>query len=264
MLNTPSELSNDDAEVEAIEDTTETEEESTEAIQEDEELEETEEDDSESEDDEEVFLVGDRKITKSEFEQMEKNQMLHSDYTRKRQAEAAQLKERLSDIDGVLEQAEALESFLDEDESAVDWDMLSNSESKELERKFAARRKKIQALRDSAGKQKRDIDSVTIEQTNKAVFDHFSHWQEKPKEADADRKLAYEYAKSIGYTDEALNKIDNPQAFISLIEAARAKKELESIKSAQPDKKLKRKAPKSIKGKKAPAKHRSWADVFYS
>jgi hypothetical protein len=188
--------------------------------------------------------------------------MLHSDYTKKRQVEAAQVKQT---VDGLLAQADLLESFVDEDEKAVDWDdFISNSEMRQAEAKFKERRKQIKKIRDAAASKKNEVDSTLIEQTNKAVFSHFVDWEGNQKQADSDRKLAYEYAQSIGYSDEALNSIDNPQAFISLIEAAKMKKELEDIKSAKPEKKLKRKAPKTVKGKKKAAKPQSWADVFYS
>jgi hypothetical protein len=263
MLNTPSELSADEPVTDDLEETTEELEESTdESLEDEEELEETEDNSEDDEDAEEAFLVGDEKITKSEFEQMKKNQMLHSDYTKKRQAEAAQVKQT---VDGLLAQADLLESFLDEDEKAVDWDdFVSNSEMRQAEAKFKERRKKIKQIRDQAAAKKSEADSAMIEETNKAVFDHFADWADNQKQVESDRKLAYDYAQSIGYTDDALNNIDNPQAFISLIEAARMKKELETIKNAKPEKKLKRKTPKNVKGKKAPTKNKSWADVFYS
>lgn len=262
MLNTPSELSTDDTNADDLEEITEELEESTEEAADDgEELEESEDNSEDDEDAEEAFLVGDEKITKSEFEQLKKNQMLHSDYTKKRQAEAAQVKQT---VDSLLAQADLLESFVDEDEKAVDWDdFVSNSEMRAAEAKFNERRKQIKQIRDAAASKKNEADSTLIEQTNKAVFDHFADWEGNQKQADSDKKLAYDYAKSIGYTDEALNSIDNPQAFISLIEAAKMKSELEAIKKAKPGKKLKRKAPKSVTGKKATAKPRSWADVFY-
>lgn len=263
MLNTPSELSTDETNLDDLEETTEELEESAEeAVEDDEELEEDEDESEEGDDEEEAFLVGDEKITKSEFEQMKKNQMLHSDYTKKRQAEAAQVKQT---VDSLLAQADLLESFVNEDENAVDWDdFITTSEMKKAEAKFKERRAKIKNIRDTAGAKKAEVDGAVIEETNKAVFDHFTDWAGNQKQAEEDRKLAYEYAKSIGYTDDALNSIDNPQAFISLIAAARMKKELEDIKNAKPEKKLKRKAPKTVKGKKAKAKSKSWADVFYS
>lgn len=266
MLNTPSELSNDDANSEDLKETTEELEESTdETTLEGEELEETDDEDSESDDEEEAFLVGDEEITKSEFEQMKKNQMLQSDYTKKRQAEAAQLKARMSEIDALLAQADTLESFLDEDEQNVDWDdFVSNSELRKAEAKFKARRKQIQKIRDEAMKQKNTVSGDVYEATNKAVFEHFKDWEGNDKRVQEDRKLALDYAKSIGHTEESLNATTRPQDFIALIEAARMKKELEDIKNAKPEKKLKRKAPKTVKGKKAQAKPKSWADVFYS
>lgn len=262
MLNTPSELSTDDTNTDDLEEITEELEESTEEAAEDgEELEETDDDSEEGDDDEEAFLVGDEKITKSEFEQMKKNQMLHSDYTKKRQAEAAQVKQT---VDSLLAQADLLESFVDEDEKAVDWDdFVSNSEMRQVEAKFKERRKQIQKIRDQAGAKSNEAKAAEIEETNKAVINHFQNWQSNQKEAETDRKLAYEYAKTIGYTDESLNAIDNPQAFIALIEAAKAKAELESIKNAKPEKKLKRKAPKTVSGKKAAAKPKSMAELFY-
>lgn len=248
MLNTPSELSNnlDEAISDDLEETTEEIEEST-AVEDDEE--------SEEDQDEEVS------ISASELEKLKKGQMLQSDYTRKRQAEAAELKARMAEIDGLLQEAETLEAFLEEDENSVDWDdILSTSEVKKLEAKFRDRRKKIAELKDKAGKQKAAIDSKVLEQTNQVVFNHFKNWQGNEKEAKADQERAYKYAISIGHTNETISKITDPQTFIALIEAAK----YHEIKSAKPEEKLKRKAPKTVTGKKKPvATQKSWADVFY-
>lgn len=251
MLNTPSELSDnlDESNLDDLEETTEELEEST-TVNEDEEL-----DDDDEEESEEVS------ITASELEELKKGQMLQADYTKKRQAEAAELKARMGEIDGLLQQAETLEAFLEEDENSIDWDdFLSTSEVKKVEAKFRERRKKIAELKEKAGNQKAAINSKVLEETNQTVFNHFKNWTGNEKAAKADQERAYKYALSIGHTDKTISQITDPQTFIALIEAAK----YHEIKNAKPETKLKRKAPKTVSGKKKPVtKQKSWADVFY-
>lgn len=261
MLNTPSELSTDEANTDDLEEITEELEESTDPAEDGEELEEVEEESEEDESEEEAFLVGDEKITLDEFKEMKKNQLLHADYTRKRQAETAELKSRMSEIDSVLEQANTLEAFLDEDEKNIDWDdFVSNSEMRQVESKFKERRKKIEQLRKQAGKAKSKIDAKVLEETNQTVFNHFQDWQGNEKASQADQKKAFDYAISIGHTQESIAAITDPQSFIALIEAAK----YHEIKNAKPEKKLKRKAPKAVKAKKSKVgQKRSLEDIFY-
>lgn len=261
MLNTPSELSADDTNADDLEEITEELEESTEPVEDGEELEESEGDSEEDESSEEAFLVGDEKITLDELKELKKNQLLHADYTRKRQTETAELKSRMSEIDSVLQQAETLEAFLDEDEQNTDWDdFVSNSEMRKVEAKFKERRKKIEQLRKQAKGAKSKIDSKTLEETNQTVFNHFQDWQGNEKASQADQKKAYDYAISIGHTQESVAAITDPQSFIALIEAAK----YHEIKNAKPEKKLKRKAPKAVAGKKSkPAAKKSLSQLFY-
>lgn len=264
MLNTPSELSADETNTDDLEETPEELEESTEEdpAEEGEELEEVEDDSEEDEGTEETFLVGDKKITLEEFEELEKGQLRQADYTRKRIAEAAELKARMSEIDGVLEQADLLEAFLDEDEKNVDWDdFISNSEMRKVEAKFKERRKKIEQTRKQAGQAKSKIDAKTLAETNRAVVSHFKDWQGDGtgSAAQGDQKKAYDYAISIGHTPESIAAITDPQTFIALIEAAK----YHEIKSAKPEKKLKRKAPKTVSSKKKTPKKRSLENIFY-
>lgn len=262
MLNTPSELSTDldesnDAD---LEETTEELEESQSV--EDEELEEPEGNEEQDEDEEETFLVGDKKITASHLEELEKGQMLQSDYTKKRQAESAEHKARMSDIDKLIEEADLLESFIEEDEKAVDWDSLMKSEEREIESKFKARRKQVNDIRNKASAAKTKIDQSTIAETNQAVHSHFTEWQgkngEKAQKSDLDEAL--KYAKSIGYTDEKIARLSDPEQFIAIIEAAKYR----AIKNAKPEKKRSKQTPKSVGKKKAPVKaEKSVAELFY-
>lgn len=252
MLNTPSELSNnlDESIFDDLDETTEDLDEST-AAEDGEELEDDDEEESE-----EVS------ITAAELEELKKGQLLQADYTKKRQAESAEFKARMSDIDSLLQQAETLEAFLEEDENSVDWDdLLSTSEVKKIEAKFRDRRKKIAELKDKAGKQKAAINSKVLEETNQTVFNHFKSWNDNEKTAKADQERAYKYALSIGHTDKTISQITDPQTFIALIEAAK----YHEIKNSKPEAKLKRKTPKSIASKKntSTKSEKSLAELFY-
>ena len=255
MLNTPSELSDTDETNETdIFDTTEELEES--ATSEAEESETLDQDESE----EEIFLIGEKEYTVSQLEDLEKGQMLQSDYTRKRQAESAEYKSKLSEIDSLVAQADLLESFLDEDEKDVDWDDLIKSEERAIEAKFKARRKQIADLRKNADKITSKVSQETLTETNQAVISHFSEWQGKDgdKNQKTDLDNALKYAKSIGYTDEAISKLSKPQDFISLIEAAK----YNAIKNAKP--KAKRITPKTVAQKNsAKGKTKTVSELFY-
>ena len=167
----------------------------------------------------------------------------------------------MSEIDTLIEHADLLESFLDEDEKEVEWDDLMKSEERAIEAKFKERRKKIADLRKNAGKVTSKVSQETLTETNQAVISHFSEWQgkngEKNQKADLDNAL--KYAKSIGYTDEAINKLSKPQDFISLIEAAK----YNAIKTAKP--KQKRTTPKTVAQKNsAKGNTKSVSELFYS
>lgn len=256
MLNTPSELNSspdDTNDSDILSDTTE-------ELEESNSVDDEESEDTEGDEEEEVYLIGDKEITASKLEELEKGQMLHADYTRKRQAEAAEYKAKIGEVDTLLQQIEALESFIEEDENGTDWDdILSTSELRKVEAKFRERRQKLTELKKQAGKSKDEISSKVLESTNEVVFNHFK-WQGDEKKAKADQERAYKYALSIGHTDATISKITDPQTFISLIEAAK----YHEINSAKPETKLKRKAPKSVEAKKkASTNQKSVAELFY-
>ena len=259
MLNTPMELSDtDESNSDDLNETTDELEESQSG--EAEELDGTDEDAEGNED--EAFLIGDEKITLSEYEDLKKNQMLHSDYTKKRQVEATEHRARMSDIDNLIEEADLLEQFIEEDEKAVDWDGLMKSEEREIESKFKARRKQIKEIRNSASGAKTKIDQSVLAETNQAVHSHFAEWQgkdgDKTQKSDLDNALTY--AKSIGYTDERISKLTTAEDFIAIIEASK----YHAIKNAKPEKKRNRETPKTVAQKKnAKGKTKSMAELFY-
>jgi hypothetical protein len=256
MLNTPSELSevtDETSEADIFDTTDELEESTTGEAEESETL-------AEDESEEEIFLIGEKEYTASQLEDLEKGGMLQSDYTRKRQAESAEFKTKMSEIDSLVEQADLLESFLDEDEKEVEWDDLMKSEERAIEAKFKTRRKQIADLRKNAGKVTSKVSQETLTETNQAVSSHFSEWQgkngEKNQKADLDSALVY--AKSIGYTDAAINKLSRPEDFIAIIEAAK----YNAIKNAKP--KAKRTTPKTVAQKNsAKGKTKSVSELFY-
>ena len=255
MLNTPSELSADEAAATDTLGTTEAAEESKTG-----EVEESETQDQEDASEEETFLINNKEYTSSRLEELEKGELLQSDYTRKRQAESAEHKAKLSEIDSLLDQADLLESFLDEDEKLVDWDDLRKSEERAIEAKFKERRKKIADLRNNAGKVNSKVSQEALTETNQIVIAHFSEWQGKngdtTKKTDLDNAL--KYAKSIGYSDEAINKLSKPEDFISLIEGAK----YNAIKNAKP--KQARQTPKTVAQKNsAEGKAQTDSQLFY-
>jgi hypothetical protein len=254
MLNNPTELSSEEA---IEEDLTEITEDVANVNAEGEELEE-----AEAKGEEEVFLIGDKEITPKRLEELEKGFMLQSDYTKKRQLESRQYKDRMSELDAVVEQAKLFETFLKDDEKAVNWDSLLKSEEREIEGKFKARREEIAKVAEKAKTAKLQIVNAVLAETNKALFNHYPEWQGTTgeKQHKADIELAQKYAKSIGHTDETLSRLVDPAEFIAIIDAAK----YHAIKNAKPDAKKERQAPKSVTAKKAvKTADKSWAEVFY-
>lgn len=92
-------------------------------------------------DENEVFLIGDREITLSELKRLEdRAKNLEAGYTKKVQQVAEEHRAKLAEAETVASdlkaKADAIERFLEEDEKAIDWDMLSPSELKAVEKKF--------------------------------------------------------------------------------------------------------------------------------
>ncbi len=236
------------------------------SVEDGEELENTDGDQEQNEGEEEVFLIGDEEITASGLVELKKGQMLQSDYTRKRQAESAEHKQKMTDTveaaETLIAQTEQYLTFLDEDEDAVEWDDLTTSEAKQIEKKFKARRNKLDGAKKEAINAKAKIDQSTLAETNTAVFNHFAEWQGKDgdKTQKSDLDDALKYAKSIGYTDGKIGSLTGAEDFIAIIEASK----YHAIKNAKPETKRNRQTPKTVASKKsATGKEKSWADVFY-
>jgi hypothetical protein len=259
MLNTPNQEFSEEADVlddllETPEDTEETEEESTASEGEQSDI---------NEDD--VYLVGDREITLSELKRLEdKSKNLESGYTKKRQAEAAEHKDKIASLESIAKalelKAAALERFVEEDENAVDWDgVFSVADQKKLERKFAERRGALKKAQEDANKVRAGVTAEKLKEANQAVISYFAEWQGNEATQKKDLDAAYKYAKSIGYTDERINSIVDSGEFIALIEGAK----LKMIKDAKPESKKKVTAAKRIKAKTISSKTKSLADLWY-
>jgi hypothetical protein len=261
MLNTPEQEFSEEAEV-----TAELETESPEVT------EETEEEGTASEgeqpeeiDENEAYLVGDREITPAELKRLEdKAKNIEAGYTKKRQVEAAEHKDKIASLESIAKalelKASAIERFIEEDENAVDWDgVYSVAEQKKLERKFAERREALKKAQDEAKKVRAGVTAEKLKEANQVVISYFAEWQGNEANQKKDLDAAYKYAKSIGYTDERINSIVDAGEFIALIEGAK----LKSIKEAKPESKKKVTAAKRIKAKSVSTKAKSLADLWY-
>lgn len=260
MLNTPDqEFSedpevSDDLEVETPEDAEDTEEEEAATEGEPEQI-----------DENEVFVVGDREISLAELKRLEdKAKNIEAGYTKKRQAEAAEHRARLETLESTAKaleaKAEAIEGFIKEDEDATDWDdILSVTEQKKLEKKFADRKAALKKAQAEAGKIRESLRAEKLKEANHLVAAHFTEWTGNQEVQKKDLDAAYQYAKSIGYTDERINAIVDAGEFIALIEGAK----LKNIKDAKPGSKKKVNAAKRLKARPMSAKPKSLADIWY-
>lgn len=252
MLNTPSQDLSQAAPMDGFfaEETPEVEEETVAG----EEVEETAEAEEPAEIDEnEVFLIGDREITLSELKRLEdRAKNLEAGYTKKVQQVAEEHRAKLVEAETVASdlkaKADVIERFLEEDEKAVDWDMLSPSELKAVEKKFQTRRNELAKARKDALEAETKVKAQKLNKANQDVFARFTGWKDEKsgeKVRTEDLQEAFKYASSLGMTQKEMDSIVESWQFIALIEAAKFNK----IKTSNPEARK-----KVLPAKKAPTK----------
>jgi len=252
---------------ESVEDQTEAEDEhESDIVEDDEELEgEETEEEAEDEDGDEPLDVFGQEITREEFDTMQKQQLMHSDYTKKTQALAEDRKkvEALNaDLSSYIAEFESLiVGGVDEGELN---ELLEDGDTAE----YLRRTKEIEAnkgkLKAMKAKQAEAFKKVQADESKKLV-DSMTEWGDGKKGAEAqaaDIDTAINYANEIGFTKEDLEKLADHKVFRALIEAGKYR----ALKKSKPAI-SKRKTPAAKKASKKPAqgasKKLSPAELFY-
>lgn len=237
------------------------------AIEEDgEELEgEETEEEAEDEDGNEPLDVFGQEITREDFETMQKQQLMHSDYTKKTQA-LAEDRKKFESIQADLNSyvAEFESQLVNEVGEAHLNELLEDGDTAEylrLQNQNKANKSKLEAVK---AKQAEAFKVMQTDESNKLV-EVMTEWAD-PKtgqatqKADIDKALAF--AAEIGFTNQDLEKLADHKVIRALIDAGKYRE----LKKSKPSIN-KRKTPVAKKASKKPAqgskKTLSAAELFY-
>lgn len=218
-------------------------------------------------DENEVFLIGDREITLSELKRLEdRAKNLEAGYTKKVQQVAEEHRAKLAEAETVASdlkaKADTIERFLEEDEKAIDWDMLSPSELKAVEKKFQTRRNELEKARINADKAAERVKAEKLVKANQDVFARFTGWKDEKsgeKVRTEDLQEAFKYASSLGMTQKDMEQLTESWQFIALIEAAKFNK----IKTSNPEARKKVLPAKKAQTKAAQSTSTRLEDVWF-
>jgi len=228
------------------------------------EVEETEEE-AEDEDGSEPLDVFGTEITREEFETMQKNQLMQSDYTKKTQAvaeERKQVEALNADLSSLITEfesqvvnevsEEALQELLDDGDTA---------EYLRLQNQNKANKAKLKAAKAKQA----EVFSTKQAEENQKLISVMTEWADPKKgsetqKSDVDKALGY--AEAVGFTKEDLEKLADHKVIRALIDAGKYRE----LKKSKPILN-KRKTPVAKKASKKPAqgvkKVISAADLFY-
>ena len=223
------------------------------------------EEESEDEDGNEPLDVFGQEITREDFETMQKQQLMHSDYTKKTQA-LAEDRKQVEALNTELKSyiAEFESQIVNEVDEAHLNELLEDGDTAEylrLQNQNKANKAKLKAIK---GKQAELLKTAQAEETKKLV-EVMTDWAD-PKTGQetqkADIDTALEFAAEIGFTNEDLEKLADHKVIRALIDAGKYRK----LKKSKPSIN-KRKTPVAKKASKKPAqgdgKKLSPAELFY-
>lgn len=222
------------------------------------------EEEAEDEDVNEPLDVFGQEITREDFETMQKQQLMHSDYTKKTQilADGRKQTEALnSDLTSYIAEFES--QLVNEVSEAHLNELLEDGDTAEylrLQNQNKANKSKLEAVK---AKQAEAFKVIQTNESNKLV-EVMTEWAD-PKTGQATQKAdvdtALEFAAEIGFTNEDLEKLADHKVIRALIEAGKYRKLKKSSPAIS-----KRKTPAAKKASKKPAqggKKLSPAELFY-
>lgn len=223
------------------------------------------EEEAEDEDGSEPLDVFGQEITREEFDTMQKQQLMHSDYTKKTQAlaeERKQVEALNTDLSSYIAEFESqLVNEVSEDHLNELLDDGDTAEYLRLQNQNKANKARLSAVK---AKQAEAFKTTQAEESKKLV-DVMSDWAD-PKTGQetqkADIAKALEFAAEVGFTNEDLEKLADHKVIRALIDAGKYRE----LKKSKPSL-TKRKTPASKKASKKPAqsakKVLSAAELFY-
>lgn len=223
------------------------------------------EEEAEDEDGSEPLEVFGQEITREEFDTMQKQQLMHSDYTKKTQLLAEDKKQTTvlnSELSSYVDEFESL--IVNEVSEEHLNELLEDGDTAEylrLQNQNKANKAKLSTVK---AKQAEVFKATQAEESQKLI-DVMTDWAD-PKTGQATQKAdiskALDFASEIGFTKEDLEKLADHKVIRALIEAGKYRE----LKKSKPGL-TKRKTPAAKKASKKPAqgakKVISAADLFY-
>ena len=221
----------------------------------------------ESEDDEEQqesITVNGEEITPAQIEEMQKQQLMHADYTKKTQAISEERKQIVALNSDLTSSIEILESLIVEEENADDLnELLEDNDTAE----YIRRTKQIEAKKAKlveAKKRQADALKSTQAAENQKLVTVMTEWSDPKSGATtqkADIDAALSYASEIGLDSDSLDKLSDHRIIRALIDAGKFRK----LKDSKPEvKKRKTTASKKTSKKTAQGKKtKSLTELFY-
>jgi len=222
------------------------------------------EDEAEDEDGDEPLDVFGQEITREDFETMQKQQLMHSDYTKKTQALADERKkvEALNtDLSSYIAEFES--TYVNEASEEELNELLEDGDTAEYLRRtneIKANKAKLEAIK---AKQAEAFKTIQTDE-NQKLIELMTDWADPktgPETQKADIDKALGYAEAVGFTKEDLEKLADHKVIRALIDAGK----YQSLKKSKPSlTKLKTKVAKKASKKPARStKKLSAAELFY-
>ena len=228
--------------------------------------EETEEE-AEDEDNDEPLDVFGTEITRSEFDTMQKQQLMHADYTKKTQALATDRKQTEALNSDLKSFADEFESLIVNEASEAELnELLEDGDTAEYLRKtneIKANKGKLKAIKAKQA----EAFKATQTAENGKLIDQMKEWAD-PKTGAATQKsdvdTALSYATEVGFTNDDLEKLADHKVIRALIDAGKYR----ALKKSKPFVN-KRKTPAAKKASKKPSQDSgknilSEAEKFYA
>lgn len=220
---------------------------------------------AEDEDGNEPLEVFGQEITREEFDTMQKQQLMHSDYTKKTQALAEDRKQTEalnSDLNSYIAEFESL--IVNEVSEEELNELLEDGDTAEYLRKTNEMKANKAKLKTIKSKQAEAFKATQLDENNKLV-EQMTEWAD-PKTGqetqEADVAKALSYAEAVGFTNEDLDKLADHKVIRALIDAGK----YQELKKSKPSLN-KRKTPATKKASKKPSQagkqKLTAAELFY-
>lgn len=227
-----------------------------------------------------IVDIDGREVSVKQILDWEKNGLMQSDYTRKRQADIDESKawkaDKQAEIDAYIADKHenligsiaTVEELIKEANDAIDWDELREFDTGEYLKQIELKDKrleKVEAAKRAIVNVKPEASDEFIKEQRSIMVEKNPNWLKDGKETEAytqDMKMLSDYMTKAGYTQEENLEIVNAKHWQTILDAARYQ---ESLKKVEKVKDKVKKLPVTTKPKKTnEAAKKSVVDLFYN